>query len=488
LKSENMFMRLITKFRKPPKVSELKNEKDVDGLIWVLNKTSISQTKTKVKAMKALGELRDPRAVDSLIAQLDNEDRSILKESIEALGKIRDARACQSLINLLDIKDQELRKRIITALTRIRCKESIPALVGLLRINDRFLRPKVVDALVFFGSDAVIFLNEALAVKNVSISMGALNVLSRLGQVAIDELVKNLDNPDDDVRWGAAYALGKLHGTSAVDALQKALYDPEITVRIAAVVSLGIIGDEKSEMALAMAVGDENAEVRQAAKGALKGIGATEEDALLLAIKSKDNIVRSQAAWGLSRLSDESSISALLEACKDPYPEVRIAAIQSLGKNGSHLGLETIQSALRDPDEHVRLAAKQVLKQVMMKIIYLTHDLATNNQRRLLETEKMLETFGILTVDPLIEALDNYLELADEERTLVESGFNMAHIRTEEGGRTRALSSLHYQTAEKTADLLQNVTGNYFGMNVKAWRQWWQENKASYFQPNFGEG
>jgi len=145
--------------------------------------------------------------------------------------------------------------------------------------------------------------------------------------------------------------------------------------------------------------------------------------------------------------------------------------------------LDVIQSAMLDPDPQVILAAKKVINQVILKIEYLIDDLATNNKRRYLETEKIIETFGMITVEPLIRALDNYLEISEEERNLVDSGFHLAQIRVEEGSRTRALSEMHSLTAERVADLLQKITGNYFGLNILAWRQWWQENKSDYFQP-----
>jgi HEAT repeat protein len=472
LQYQKRLRNLLLSFRKKPSVSEMRSNQDVDGLIQFIVYPANVEKNSLRNAVKALGDIGDPKAVDALITLLDVKDKQIRRQIVESLGKIGDAKACIPLIKTLEDEDIEVRRRSVKALEIIHDPQCIPALIGMLRENNRFLREDVINTLAFFGEDAILLLNEALSVENVNVNMGALTALREMGQLAIQQLIRNLKDPDEGVRWGAAYALGKLQSLQAVEPLHDAIHDSDNMVRTAAVVSLGIIGDEQSIIALSVALVDENPDVRKASSEALQGLGVTEEDALLLAINSKKNEIREKAARGLGSLPDERSMKALLVACRDPKPEVRSAAIESLGRLGTDLVVPEILNAVRDPELIVRHAANRVIRDLKIKIEHLTKDLATNNNRRLMSTERTIEAFGIITVEPLIKALDDFLELSDEERLLEKSA--------EGGDRLRALYELHEQAAKSIAKILQNITGNYFGLNVRAWQQWWQDNSDNY--------
>lgn len=58
---------------------------------------------------------------------------------------------------------------------------------------------------------------------------------------AVEEFVTRLKDPDRDVRFEAAWALGKI-GPAAVPALTEALKDPQARVRSEAAWALGIMG------------------------------------------------------------------------------------------------------------------------------------------------------------------------------------------------------------------------------------------------------
>jgi HEAT repeat protein len=59
-------------------------------------------------AAQALGEIGDARAVEPLIAALQDEDPDVRKIAAGALGQIRDARAVEFLLAALEDKNQEM--------------------------------------------------------------------------------------------------------------------------------------------------------------------------------------------------------------------------------------------------------------------------------------------------------------------------------------------------------------------------------------------
>ena len=80
-------------------LGELKDPRAVEPLIAALNDMDGQDVRTK--AAWSLGELKDPRAVEPLIAALNDMDVHVIWEATEALGKIGDSRAVEPLIEKL---------------------------------------------------------------------------------------------------------------------------------------------------------------------------------------------------------------------------------------------------------------------------------------------------------------------------------------------------------------------------------------------------
>ncbi len=66
------------------------------------------------------------------------------------------------------------------------------------------------------------------------------------GAIAVSDIIRRLDDPDDEVREEAARALGRIGAVEAVDPLIRHLRDPHSTIRTYAARSLGRIGDTRA--------------------------------------------------------------------------------------------------------------------------------------------------------------------------------------------------------------------------------------------------
>jgi HEAT repeat protein len=86
-------------------------------------------------AIKELGRLDDPGAMQPLISVLqnENEDRWVRSDAAEALGSIRDERALEALIAAL--KDENLYHGAAKGLGRMGDKRAIEPLKALLQDN-----------------------------------------------------------------------------------------------------------------------------------------------------------------------------------------------------------------------------------------------------------------------------------------------------------------------------------------------------------------
>ncbi|WP_293102811.1 HEAT repeat domain-containing protein [Moorena sp. SIOASIH] len=95
----------------------------------------------------------------------------------------------------------------------------------------------------------------------------------KLGQKAINWLIRCLDDPDPSVRISAAKALGKIGTEVAIDPLIKSLDDPDPSVRISAADALGKIGTEMGIELLIKCLDNDKSYLRVMAADALGEIG-----------------------------------------------------------------------------------------------------------------------------------------------------------------------------------------------------------------------
>jgi HEAT repeat protein len=329
----------------PPNVEKMKARRDVNGLIKALGYKKDEYVRWYTA--RALGEIKDPRAVEPLIAALGDERSDVRQAAAEALGEIKDPRAVEPLIAAL--KDAEWRVRAAAA-------------YALGEIKD----PRAVEPLIAALKDAEWRVREAAA-----------QALDHLGwEPAQDEIAGWYWIAKRD--WDKCVALGAL----TVEPLIAALKDAGWSVRADAAKALGKIGDPRVVEPLIAALKDKDEYVRKAADEALVKIGAPAVEPLIAALKGENKDVRQAAAAMLDRLGwkpeqDEIAgwywivkrdwdkcvalgalaVEPLIAALKDEDFMCAQSRRRSAGKIGDPRAVEPLIAALKDKDEYVRKAA-----------------------------------------------------------------------------------------------------------------------------------
>ena len=186
-------------------MDELRNEKDVPGLVKSLGHTDID---VQYMAVEALGDLQDPAAISPLIHMLSEDQYSAVRwKSAEALAKIgKDS--VGPLIVLLRHPDEDVRWKAAIALGEIGDVRAIDPLIGLLGDQDHYVKGRVAVA------------------------------LGMIGQPAVPPLIRALREGDGSLRWGAAIALGRIRDPRAIAPLVQAVGDKYENVRSEALASL----------------------------------------------------------------------------------------------------------------------------------------------------------------------------------------------------------------------------------------------------------
>ncbi|MEL6180844.1 MAG: HEAT repeat domain-containing protein [Myxococcota bacterium] len=101
--------------------------------------------RVREQAAMAAGELRARRAVPALMVLVEREDEVMLR-AIRALGQIRDERAMDVLHGLLDHERPTVRQYACDALGELGRSESLALLIELLEDKDEMVRNKAIRA------------------------------------------------------------------------------------------------------------------------------------------------------------------------------------------------------------------------------------------------------------------------------------------------------------------------------------------------------
>jgi len=200
--------------------------------------------KQPVDVLASLGK----PAVPQLIHELQSHDPLVRRQAAEALGEIKDPRAVDPLTTVLKDKDALIRRHAVKALGKIKDARAVSPLIGILNDHD----------------------------EQSHVRMTAAEALGSIGERrAVEPLVSALKNSLWAVRSSAAIALGTIRDPRAVVPLIAALHDEDASVRGHVADALGAIKDPRAVGPLRSALEDPDRNVRKRAERALKEIAGT---------------------------------------------------------------------------------------------------------------------------------------------------------------------------------------------------------------------
>lgn len=209
--------------------------------------------------------------------------------------------------------------------------------------------------------------NKSIAVKQRRAALVVLSIHGSRVSGTVLALIAALEDPEEDIRRGAAQTLGRMgmDADRAVTPLAEVVRaDKADSVRLAAATALGRLGPKArpAALALAAALKDKHAGTRAAAAEAIGLVNAPAADVVLglvEALGDADRAVRSNALTTLGRFDRKTpaAVSALANLLtKDEFPDIRRKAAESLGQLGAdaRAAVPGLAQALQDKDVDVR--------------------------------------------------------------------------------------------------------------------------------------
>jgi HEAT repeat protein len=307
---------------------------------------------TAAMALVRLG----PACVEPLIAVLKSFDWKMRHKAVEILGQLEDARAVELLIATLQDTDKRVRKTAAETLKRIGGESADT----ILRVLDA-VGKKDVPGCVREGGVAVEPLIGALNDSDKGVRRTAAMALAQLGDArAVEPLIATLQDVDKHVSQNAVESLGQLGDARAVEPLIAIVEGSGVYMCKAAANALGQLGDARAVKPLIGALRD--FDVSQSAVKALVRLGPASIEPLIAALKDPHNGVRERAAEALGQLGD--AVEPLIATLQDSDEHVRQNAVKALGQLGDARAVEPLVGALKDSCNGVRQAAADALKRL----------------------------------------------------------------------------------------------------------------------------
>ena len=197
-------------------------------------------------------------------------------------------------------------------------------------------------------------------------------------RMPVETMIDLMRDPDPDIRFGMATALGTLKIGRAANAIFDVLQnDPDPNVRAGAAQALGDLKDRRGFDALVAMLDDPAARTR-----AIAGIRASRDlrgvEPLIAVMRTDDDPeVRAAAANALGDLKNDTSIEALIAALDDPDIRVLVNAANSLGRMGDARAIPKMEEVAQVNFEEIELAhvsaptqtTKMTVSQIMHKCV-----------------------------------------------------------------------------------------------------------------------
>ncbi|KKK89777.1 hypothetical protein LCGC14_2729700, partial [marine sediment metagenome] len=215
IKNESKICQIIAEF-----LGEIGDPKAVEPLLASLYHPSENTRKAIIRALKNLG--RAPSQFEILVASTIDFDRNFRIEAIKSLGQMKDSRAVEPLLASLNDPFKEVHNTVITVLKTFGITLSqLEILIASLHDANKNIRLEVIKSLGQEGDPrAVESIIPFLADNDKNFRIEAIKSLGQMKDSrAVEPLLASLKDPSEDVCREGIYALGKIRDPRAVEPL-----------------------------------------------------------------------------------------------------------------------------------------------------------------------------------------------------------------------------------------------------------------------------
>ena len=234
-------------------------EREVEDLVTDLRSTLITK---RLKAVKELGKLKTPIAVEPLGQILYDRSKEVRCAAIEALTMISDANLADLIIPLAKDRSGDVRLRVAHALGNTDDQLATDCLMTLMRDPKDAVANMAAKSLAKSPKTSLALLIRQFGDNSWKIRSRSAMAVKRMGKGATDALLSAIEDSDANIRFWSALCLGHSRDRSHSKVLLEKLHDKNIGVRIAALRALREIGDPNVASKLFEALSQPSEQIR----------------------------------------------------------------------------------------------------------------------------------------------------------------------------------------------------------------------------------
>jgi len=328
---------------------------------WIAQQLKSKNPQTRREAVDKLARESSADAIQLLITGLKDTEAEVREVAAKALGRVRDPKAIAALIDALRDPASAVREATVASLRQIGDLDAVDALVNCLKDPQGGVRWQVAKTLERFGWQPRTDQEKLLR----AIALGDYFHAAQLGEMAIDALVKCLNDETCRNRRGIIEAMGYIGGERVIHVLLRALESDDGAVRVAAVDALRETHDPRCVPALIKCLKDQQSHaIRAAAAAALGSFERGAVQPLAGALRDSHWAVRKAAVEAIGQIKEAGMAEALYVLLKDVDHDVREAACQALGKLKQQQAVTALVITLTDSQTSVRTCAAVALRDI----------------------------------------------------------------------------------------------------------------------------
>lgn len=285
--------------------------------------------------VKSLGEMKSGEAVPLLKELIGKAAKHDLREVVSALEAIGSVNSLEVLYQSLKSSDGHTRKIAARALSSLAGPAAAPRLFEALQVEAfRDVMEEIADVLSMIPSEAVKkgFCAILSSPREQLREMGARGLGLIGDEEALEFLKRAATDESPSVRKAAYKSMARLGIPDAVEEILKGLDDPNEDVKLSVLKALNGWSGEKIKSALVKALRDRNVWIRYNSVLLLGDLGENDVESLILEMLLKDEApVKAAAAKALEKMGSLASVATLEKFINHPDPTVRGAVENAIG-------------------------------------------------------------------------------------------------------------------------------------------------------------
>ena len=364
----------------------LRRTRALDRWVRDLHRTRFAP---RLRAIQALGEVGDERALDELLETLGDDDPDVVRAASRAvLARDRDY-ASERLAEALSSPNRRIAETAAAVLVGMG-EEALEPLVSRLSSLDAQARRLAVEGLGNIGEVAAVHVLLPLLETDpeADVRVATLEAGARLGGEATPFALRRAAQGDPDwfVRARAYVLLAECNAPGATDYLLDALagmepsppasseheeaveivLEGDARIRNAIVTGLRVLGLSDEEILQACPAAPPAEELPDPESGLREQPGFPDWAVLLSSLRSREAATRAEVVREIAALGRQA-LPHLHRALCDPEPVVRAEAARGLGRVGCADCMPVLSACLRDPDSDVRLAVAAAVRAIVTR-------------------------------------------------------------------------------------------------------------------------